>query len=482
MDGFHDSSRELSFGEIVVGPEEEVSFRHPAASLPLRGISRKFTWRPPEYARHETPLKFALPLQCFIGPDGLRRIFPAVSWTGFRELASAGGLAILCQRQNFSEGQRYSYRAMRFLFRRTKGMAEHFGQSFQHSRDLFIAGSARNDPREMDILPPDVGLDDRDRGERWSVRELTRHGAEKARAAGWSSPTSEQRIQFGLMEAARLRPLVVPVTKALMLVRSALFDVGQTFDKLDPELIEMVSERTLEAMDRHLQDDSPRFDQWFGGPKSSFVHQIAKKKKSRGGELEEDRVREALLFLGWQAHQYVSKCLHAQMRTVQNALPVTLTEREKLIFEHTYLPQPYLGDLPLALLIDRFDVLKGILGEMWEQLPDIAGLVPVFHRLLDYYSTMAVRRREVDRQRKRRRPRPLLEAACGRTVQSDLFQDAAAAVRELRSIACRCGRPEWRAELKGQTKKLLTIGHACMNCDHKAETTVSSDEFAQLVL
>jgi hypothetical protein len=361
MDGSSDQSRRRSFGEIVVGEEKEVRLSHPAVVRPLRGISRAYSWRPPDRVRDEAPPGFVLSLQCVTGPDGLRRIWPGSSWEEFLEFASAGGLAILCQRQNLSAEERYSYRAGRFLFRRARRMAEFFAQSFRHSRDLFIVRSARTDPDEKDILPADVGLDGRDRGERWTVHELTRRGAEGARAAGWTNPTREQRIHFGLLEAARLRPLPVPAAKAPLLVRSALFDVSPTFDELKQDLIEMVAERTLEALKRHLEDDSPRFDQWFGGPNSSFVHQIAKKKRSRGGQLEEDQVRESLLFLGWQAYQFMANCLHVQMRTVQNALPVTLTKRERLIFEHTYLRQPYLGNLPLVLLIERFGFLRGCL-------------------------------------------------------------------------------------------------------------------------
>lgn len=175
----------------------------------------------------------------------------------------------------------------------------------------------------------------------------------------------------------------------------------------------------------------------------------------------------------------MANCLHAQMRTVQRALPVTMTERERLIFEHTYLPQPYLGDLPLVLLIERFGFLSGILAEMWEQLPNTS-VAPVFHRLLDYYSLMAVRRREVDRLRKSGRPRPLVEAIYREAAKGDVFQEMAAAIRELRGIGCRCGRPEWRAELNGKPKNMVTIAYACMNCDQTAETRVSRKELAQL--
>jgi hypothetical protein len=478
MDGYNNQAGRADFGEIVVGDEELLRLRHPAAARPFRATSRAYTWLPAAWMRDQTPPDFSLPLRCVTGPDELRRIWPAGGWETFLELASGGGLAVLCRRQNLNKAERYSYRAMRFLFRRARRMSEFFAPSFRHGRDLFIVRSARTDPEEKDVLPPDVGLDERGRGERWSVRELTRRGAEAARDAGWARPTREQRIQFGLLEAARPRPLSIPAAKVPTLIRSALFDVSPTFDELDPALIDMVTERTLEALRRHLGDDSPRFDSWFGGPHSSFVHQIAKKKRSRGGALAEDQVREALLHLGWQAYRHMANCLHAQMRTVQNASPLSLTTQERLVFEHTYLRQPYLGDLPLALLMERFGFLKGVLSEMWDRLPDTSA-APVFHRLLDYYSVMAVRRREIDRLRKSGRPRPFVEAAYVPSARRDLFQEIADCVRETRRVACGCPRPEWRAELMSGSTAKITILHMCVNCNLKGETTLSRDEFAR---
>ena len=82
---------------------------------------------------------------------------------------------------------------------------------------------------------------------------------------------------------------------------------------MDPDLIAVVTERMGDALKRHMTDDATRFDRWFGGPNSSFVQQIAKKKRSRRGALEEDRVREVLLYLGWQAYNswptaYTRRC------------------------------------------------------------------------------------------------------------------------------------------------------------------------------
>src|SRR5262249_55085825 len=160
------------------------------------------------------------------------------------------------------------------------------------------------------------------------------------------------------------------------------------------------------------------------------------------------------------------------MRIFQNALPQRLSDRERLLFEHMYLRQPYLGNLPLVLLIERFDFLKGLLWELWEDLPDL-GLVPVLYRLLDYYATMAARRREADRLIKSGRPITFDEAVYEPQDQSNLFQDIAAEIREIRGIDCGCPRREWWAELNGKPGAKIRILHRCLACAVQIETILT---------
>jgi hypothetical protein len=167
------------------------------------------------------------------------------------------------------------------------------------------------------------------------------------------------------------------------------------------------------------------------------------------------------------------------MRTFQNALPERLTDREQLLFEHMHLRQGYLGNLPLALLVERFGFLKGLLWELWESLPDVS-LGPVLYRLLDYYSTVAARRREVDRLIKSGRPIPFDEAVYEPQGQGNLFQEIAAEVREIREIDCGCPRREWWAELKGKPGAEIRIVHRCVACEFRIETTLPREEFARL--
>jgi hypothetical protein len=467
-----------SFGEVTVEEAEAVRLRPRGVATEFRAPRLKYTWRPPQSLWEQLPPNFELPLQGVVAPDGVRRFYPWTSFEHFLALTSAGGLAILCQRQGLSGHQRHSYRTMRLLFLLARRMAEFFDHKFNHTRDLSIVPSGRTDPTETDILPDDLGQDPRGRGERWSMQGLIARGAEAARSAGYVQPSTAHCIHYGLIEAARLKPLPIPEDKVPLLVRSALFNVDP-IEELDPELLDIVTERLLLALRHHLEDATDRFYKWFLPPHSSLVHQIAKQKQSRGGQLEQEDVRKALLWLGGQAYEFASNSIRAQMRCFQNALPIRLTDRERLLFESMHLPQPYLGNLPLTLLVERFGFIKGLLWELWESLPDL-GLVPVLYRLLDYYATMAARRREVDRLIKSGRPLVFDEAAYEPQTQCNFFQEIAAEIREIRGIDCGCWRREWWAELKGKPGAKLRILHRCLVCNAQAETMLTCEEFANV--
>jgi hypothetical protein len=467
-----------SFGAITVEEAEPVRLRPRAAATALTARRFRYTWRPPGALREQLPPGFALSLQCVVGADGVRRFYPWTGYEAFLAQASAGGLAVLCQRQKLSAQQRHSYRAMRLVFLLARRMAEFFGHRFDHGRDLSVVPSGRTDPTERDILPDDLGQDAHGAGERWGVEDLIRRGAEAARSAGYVRPTTAHCIHYGLVEAARLNPLPVAEERVPSLVRSALFNIDPV-EELDRDLLDVVTERVLVALDRHLGDETEPFNKWFLGPHSSLVQQIAKQERSRGGRLGQGEVRKALLHVGWQAYDFASNAIHAQMRTFQNALPERLTGRERLLFEHMHLRQPYLGNLPLALLAERFGILKGVLWELWEGLPGL-GLVPVLHRLLDYYGTMAARRREVDRLIKSGRPLPFDDGAYEPQDQGNLFQEIAAEVREIRGIDCGCPRREWWAELKGEPGATIRIVHRCIACDVAVESILTREEFTEL--
>jgi hypothetical protein len=318
------------------------------------------------------------------------------------------------------------------------------------------------------------------RGQRWGVKELITRGEAQARQAGYPRPTIAQAIHHGLVEAARRNPLSVPDEKVPGLIRAALFDVDWA-EEPEPALVKTVTERLLTALHPHLTDATQDFEKWFLGTKNSLLHQLAKQRRSPGGALEEDEVRQALLHLGWQAYAFAGNCLHAQMRTFQNAMPDPLSKRERLYFEHMHLPQPYLGNLPLVLLAPRLGFVKELLWELWEGLPDQT-LVPVFHRLLDWYAVMAARRRQADRRIKRGRPRRLVEATYLPARTSQKFQELAAEVREQEGVDCGCPQRNWWAELRGRPRTEVQIAHHCIACGYEIVTTLTRQRLKEIGL
>jgi hypothetical protein len=465
-------------GDIRVQPAEPLCVRRDASAAFVKFPRFQYTWHPPETLQEQLPQGFTLSLQCVLDSTGLRRFYP---WNGletFLTLASSGGLAILCRQQSLGPNARHSYRAMRWLFLRTHRITEHFRHRFDSSRDLTIALSGRSERQEKDVLPADLGMDAHGQGHRWSVTELIARGKTAASAAGCPRPTMAQCIHHGLIEAARRNPLRIAQDKVPELIRSTLFNVASQ-DAPCPELVEMVTERLLTALQRHLDKDTGPFEKWFLGSNNSLVHQLAKQKRSTGGALEEEDVRRVLLHLGWQSYEFASNCLHAQMRIFHNALPDPLTDRERLLFEHLHLRQPYLGNFPLLLLAPRLGFIKGLLWDLWEMLPN-RSLVPVVHRLFDYYATMAARRREADRRIKQPRPARLVEEIHVPSRSSQRFQELAAALRELKKIDCGCPRRDWWAELKGRPGTKIRIMHRCMACDFQKETILTREEFKEL--
>jgi hypothetical protein len=480
MEGVTDALPRDSVGEIRIEAAEDLRLPRPGAATPRKLRRHRYTWRPPQALYEQMPAGFELTLQCVTGPDRVRRFYPQDSFEAFLAQAWLGGLAVLWQQQNLDGEQLHSYRAMRFLLLRVRRMVEHFRHRFDSSRDLTVVPSGRTEPGDRDVLPDDLGLDARGRGQRWGVKELIACGEAQARQAGYPRPTIAQAIHRGLVEAARRNPLPASDDQVPGLVRAALFDVDWA-EEPDPSLVEIVTERLLAALHPHLKDTTQDFEKWFLGPKNSLVHQLAKQRQSPGGVLVEDEVRRVLLHLGWQAYEFAANCLHAQMRTFPNAMPKPLNKRERLYFEHMHLPQPYLGNLPLVLLAPRLGFVKELLWELWEALPDRT-LIPVFHRLLDWYSTMAARRREADCLIKQGRPRRFVEAAHLPARTSQVFQELAAEVREHEGIDCGCPQRQWWAELCGRPRTKVQIAHRCIACGCEKVTTLTRQRLKEIGL
>lgn len=479
MAGAQKRKRRQHFGEIRIEDEGPVSFFNHHSKKPIEAPCQKWIWLPASKLVKELPEDFFLTFRCVTGLDRLRRIYPYKSFGEFIPVAWQGGLAVLCDHRKLRKQQRQSYRTMWFLFLFSRRMGEFLRNAFAHSRDLYVVESGRSDPTEEDILPETIGIDAQGNGQRWTIRELTRRGEEAAQKVGIAKPTSAQRIQYGLLEAARLNPLPIAADKASLLVRSALFKLGPTADEIDSRLVDNVAERLIQAFQNHLEDDAKEFRQWFLGPKNSLVHQIAKQSRRHGGRLDEHEVRAALLQLGWDAYHSVGDCISMQMQAVAQVFPEDFTAEERAIFRQMHLPQPYFGNLPLLLVIERFGFIQNVLWEIWQNLPSTE-LVSVLYRLLDYYALMATKRREVDRARKGPKVRSLDESIHSQQQESSAFREIAEHLREREKIACKCPSSDWQYSLKKRSESSVTIVFQCTVCDVRKEKKFTVDDFKQV--
>lgn len=485
-------------------------------------------WRPSERLLGFLPDGFFIPLDCYWGPDGMRRIVPRCIFEELIDMGAAGGLAVLHGIHGFRKDTDHSYRAMLLIhqyvrgraYRGTRGMKEHLTREFQHSRDLYVRRSGRLTDGERDVLPDHLGLSPQGEGHRLSVTELTEHGRQVAQEAGYLNPTSRHAISFSLHEAAIRNPLELDAEEVPALVQLALFDLEPSEGAPSPELIDTVTERLLEAIHRHLADPREQFDRWFSGPNNSLVKQLAQQQGKPGGRLPRDDVRRALLVLGWQAYEYVAQCIDALMGTIKDSIPEPLNDQEKRLFEHMYESQPYYGNLPAALLAERMPSLSRSVQEIWNE-PQNPVHVRVLHRLLQYYVEMVHPRREADRRSKRQShvrapgarhgagvadstaeavdatellsnddrlageprsggPTRLIENLHS-SVSSDVdpFKIIGDHLRELHQIECPAGCLYWEYRRKGNGKQSVVIQMRC-ECG-KVERTIrmSMNEFAK---
>jgi hypothetical protein len=309
------------------------------------------------------------------------------------------------------------------------------------------------------------------------VSELRDRGYEAARAAGITKPRADQAIHYGLVSFAKDDPLSITDDKVPPLIRASLFDVDTSELTLDPEVLAIVYERVFDAFMNHTGDTTAAFNAWFSGRNNSFVKQIAKQQRARGGGLEPDLVRRALLRLGWDAYQYVADGLSTQMQAVANALPEPLTGGERQIFAEMHLRQPHYGSLPLLLLGERIGFVESVVRDICNN-PGDRHPVEVLHRLLQFYAVMALERREADRERKRKEGLVYDDGRDARPSKGqDAFSRIAAHILAEKDESCACAAPDWVAELKDTCNDPITFSAICTRCNEHREVSLSAGEF-----
>src|SRR5262249_38096598 len=136
---------------------------------------------------------------------------------------------------------------------------------------------------------------------------------------------------------------------------------------------------------------------WFFENFDNIIHQVAKKNPP----INRSVVRQVLVETCFDSFQYVGGCVSLFAQAFRQALPKPLSAEENRAFEAVYCPQPYLAGLSLVLLRERFDFLREIILEMFDNPMD-EHLPGVLLRMLWYYGEMVRNRREADRVSKQR--------------------------------------------------------------------------------
>lgn len=455
------------------------------------------SWRPCTELAKELPQGFELSFRCLTAPDGSRRLLPASCREQFILEASLAGFAILARIRGLSAEQRSSYNVMRLVFQHAPRLREHLERGFAREADLRVPRPEQAGLGQ-DILPVTLGLDGQRRGARWTVAELLEQGRAAAVAAGNRSPDTAHCIAAGLLAAARLDPLdprSLSETEARQLVRLALFDLGPALEAVDEPRRQAVIARLLAALERHIGDDTEKFDGWFFEGRDDLIHQIAKQRK-RGSPIDRAIVRAVLVDLVSDAYSYVGDCVCLLMQDFLRGLPAPLQPDERILFEALFFKQAYLGGLPLIILRERFGFLREAIPELLEDPRDDRQW-GVLLRLLQFYGEMSSRRREVDRAYKRRalqrnergqvarlhRLASQSPTATDKTSTNRTFQAIAARLIVARGIKCACGAgvKAWMARLVDDEDRFeVQIEIECRECGYTERMDVARTEFERI--
>jgi hypothetical protein len=403
-------SQPSTFGTTVFGPPGPINDQFPGdPARNLVGSCAEGRWHPSSCLAPFLRKDFEVPLRCHVAADDLRRITPQCNFEELIDLGANGGRAVIHATRGFDQDTDDYNRLMHLVhqyvfgrrYRGIRGMQEHLTRVFAHSRDLFVRRSGRHADSERNVLPDYIGRTSAGEGDRPSVGQLLSSGREAATKAHYRNPTSQPAIRFGLHEAAKLDPLDVEPEKVFALIEMSLLDVESFGDPPAQELIDVVQRRFWTAVSGHQSDQTEEFYRWFAGAGSSLIKQIAQQKSQPGGKLARENVRRTILHLGVQSLRHIGYCVHALMRSIKLSISPPLNEAEKRLFEHMHECQPYYGNLPAAMLADRMPDLGPAVLTIWDE-PDNPEHVGVLHRMLHYYSEMAKRRRQADRQSKNR--------------------------------------------------------------------------------
>jgi hypothetical protein len=339
--------------------------------------------------------------EVFTGPDGIRQFVPRPpnQLGHFIGLTFQMGHNLLARDKDFDRSKWCSYLLAKLAFDLLGRSQRRLRRKLKTASSLRIEhGAARNMGRYY-VLPDDLGLDADGQGRPWSIGRLLKEGREAAELAGILHPNESDQIAHGLFAAALRNPLAATPAEIKSLVSMALYDFSGLESPTNSKARSLVRQRFEEAVRCHLDDSAKSFQAWFAGGHSNLINSLANPSGAKSKRLDRATVQGALFELGRKGQSLVGECLEAFARAFAQALPSKLTGPEMKLFKTMYFRQPYLGGLPLLLLLDRDSFIKPAVLQVWAA-PGDKVKVQAFHRVLRYYSEMCGFVREADRRNK----------------------------------------------------------------------------------
>ena len=385
----------VRFGKLE--PQDADSFieRTQAAGITANAMD----WIPNRRVLRLVPPGFRLPLQVVCGTDGLRRISPRCDAREFLKRAACGGLAVLQRVRMLTREDRQTYRLMSFLFQWSFSDRRLLSRTIQRAEDLRLRQSERGGDSDRDILPDIEITTHLGKTKRLTPQELLSCGPQSVRERGIPSETVSSQIHLGLLKVAgrsmdRLSALQAEDTPAIIRISLLGHDQGERSE--DAELIDLVEERLVEAVQKHLDWTDEEFRKWMWNDFDNIVQQLAKRGRKQGEQASRQQVRFVMLDLLWRSFGYVSQCVRLQMQAVRRAITPLLTGQERRIFGLWYEAQPWVAGLAPIMMHNRLDLMLPTLADLEECDPGDDHPWRAFSQAMLWSTDMTANRRRAD--------------------------------------------------------------------------------------
>lgn len=330
--------------------------------------SAEWRWEPDRRRLRKLPRDFAVPFQVF-EQDGRRFIRPQGPVPAFIERCFVGGLAIQGLTQQLSHEAKQTYRLMSLLFRWSESPRRLHCRHISRIEDLHLTTGERQAISEDSVLPDSL-IRARGIGRApISPEGLIQAGRSHAEQFGVRTDDIARLLDYGLLSIASETDEVaerIQPTHSEWVLRHCLLDDDRGSPERNQEVVEEIEGRFIRLLEKHLSDDSRKFDSWMKDF-STVTRTIAKQK----GDLvvTANQVRSVLLDLLWRAHAYASRCVAVQMVHIARSFRPSLSEPERRDFRIWYAPQASLAELAPVVLHGRLQIVAPTLGRIADE-PD----------------------------------------------------------------------------------------------------------------